>query len=125
MTDVASIDRNTWEALTKYLDQVQETAEEIIKRFQLDAATTKLRTAYYRKVFVLHNIQGFDIIIFLDGSAVIYHPSRVDCYVMQMKRLLRLYVEQGNNMSYTIKSVETALACAETLEEFFRLLELQ
>lgn len=125
MTDVASIDRNTWEVLTKYLDQVQETAEEIIKRFQLDAAATKLRTAYFRKAFMLHNTQGWDIIIFLDGSAVIYHPSKVDCYVMQMKRLLRLYVEQGNNMSYTIKSVETALACAETLEEFFRILELQ
>lgn len=125
MTEYTEIERGTWEVIAEAIDKVQESAEVIIKTFELDPTTTKLRTASYRKAFILHNIAGYDIVIFLDGSAVIYHPSKVMCYIVQFGRVARLYVEEGNKYSYTIKSVERAIASAESIYEFFRMLELQ
>lgn len=120
-----TIDRNTWEVISEAVDKVQEAAELICKTFELDYNTTKLRTDCIRKVFILHNISGWDIVIFLDGSAVIYHPNKVLCYILQWGKVTKLYVEEGNKYSYTISSVEKGLAGAESLEEFFKMIEPQ
>lgn len=125
MTEYTEIDRSTWEVIAEAIDKVQESTEVITKMFELDPTTTKLRTASYRKAFILHNLQGYDIVLFFDGSAVIYHPNKVVCYVLQYGRITRLYVEEGTKHSYTIASVEKAIAGAESLYEFFRMLELQ
>lgn len=108
-----------WKVVSESVNRMLETAEKIIKEFALDPSAVRLSSSD-REVFILYNKEGYDIHIFRDGSAVIYNPSDVVCYVMQKGKITKLYIKEGDG-SYSAERIEEAIVMSNSIEEFFRI----
>lgn len=108
-----------WKVVSESVNRMLETAEKIIKEFALDPNAVRLSSSD-REVFILYNKEGYDIHIFRDGSAVIYNPSDVVCYVMLRGKITKLYIREGDG-SYSAERIEEAIAVSNSIEEFFRI----